>query len=136
MSNYDNETIICKFFEVINSHKIVSLDKFVTPNFIWHGNRNLGVKEYKKDLKGLYKAFPDAAWKIEDIFSQNDKVCVRWSFTGTHVSDWERFKASGNEISNGGISICRVVNGRLAEVWNNENLFSLYQQMGAGFRPS
>lgn len=130
LSIENNQEIIIKFFENLNSHSIKSLHKYVTSKFIWHGNRNQGIRETKKDLKGLIRAFPDATWLIEDIISQDDKVCVRWVFNGTHLFDWEKFQASGKSVTYGGISLCRVAKGKLAEVWNNENLLSFFQQMG------
>jgi predicted ester cyclase len=130
MSIDNNQEIIISFFENLNSHSIRSLNKYVTSNFIWHGNRSQSLRATVKDLTSLIGAFPDATWFIEDIIAQDDKVCVRWVFTGTHLKDWEKFSASGKSITYGGISLCPISNSKLAKVWNNENLLSFFQQMG------
>jgi len=57
-------------------------------------------------------------------------VVVRWTFRGTQKGAWENLPATGKRVTYGGISICRVEGGKLAEVWNNENLLGFFRQLG------
>jgi predicted ester cyclase len=130
MSSEENTAIIKRFFDGINQGKINVLDEVIGAGFVWHGTNNLSMEDYRKDLSGLFAAFPDAHWTIEDLIAQGDKVVIRWTFRGTQERGWEDLPATGKHVSYGGISICRVDGGKLVEVWNNENLLGLFRQLG------
>ena len=135
MNNTGCTFIVSWFFEAINNRDLDGLDGLVAPKFVWHGNNDQGIRAYKKDLKGIYDAFPNASWVIDDLLSDGDKGCVRWTFRGVHKGPWGTFPATGKRVIYGGITICRIAGGLLVEVWNIENLYSFYQQIGAKLVP-
>jgi steroid delta-isomerase-like uncharacterized protein len=130
MSDQEHELIVKKLFEEINGRNVGILERLLTSNFVWHGNNDQGRDEYKKDVNAVIAAFPDAKWNIDEIRSEEDKVVVRWSFSGTQRKAWGEVPSSGRQVTYGGITIFRLEEGKIAEVWNNENLLSLYRQIG------
>jgi steroid delta-isomerase-like uncharacterized protein len=136
MSTKANKQLIQKFFEALNQRELGILEALLTPNFVWHGNVDQSREDYRKDLQGVIAAFPDAKWIVEDLLADEDKVVIRWTFHGTHAHNWESTAATGKQITYGGISICRLLDGKVAEVWNNENLLSLYRQLGFQVNPT
>lgn len=135
MSSIENKLAIKMFFEGLNQRELDLLDKILTENFVWHGNNDQSREDYRKDLNGVIAAFPNAEWIIEDLLGEEDKVTIRWTFHGTHKNAWETIPATGKRVRYGGISICRLADGKIAEVWNNENLLSLYRQLGFRIDP-
>jgi steroid delta-isomerase-like uncharacterized protein len=80
----------------------------------------------------LYRsAFPDLKFTLDEVFSDGDMVCTRWSTTGTHDGDLMGIPASGNRISGSGISIDRMSDGKVAESWVQWDNLGLMQQIGA-----
>ena len=130
MSDPEHRLVVKKLFEGLNGRNVDILDRLLTPNFVWHGNNDQGRDEYKQDVNAVIAAFPDAKWDIDEILSKEDKVVVRWSFSGTQRNAWGGVPASGKHVTYGGITIFRLKEAKIAEVWNNENLLSLYRQIG------
>ena len=131
----ENKLVVKKVFEGINNQDLEVLDQLLNIDFVWHGNNDQSKANYQKDVEAVIAAFPDAKWAIEEILGEEDKVIVRWTFSGTQRNDWEGVPASEKRVTYGGITIFRLVDGKIAEVWNNENLLSLYRQMGFQITP-
>jgi predicted ester cyclase len=130
MSSEKNKLLVKRLFEGINQKGLEIYDQMTTPGFVWHGVIDQSRKEYRKDLGSVLSAFPDAKWEIHDLLCEDDKVIVRWTFFGTHTHPWGTLPATRKKIKYGGISIYRIEDEKIAEVWNNESLLSLYRQLG------
>ena len=130
MSTEEAKAVMRRFIEGINKGTTRGLGRVMAPGLVWHGTKDLSVRVYKRDLKGMFAAFPDAQWTIEDMIVEGDKVVVRWAFRGTHQGSWENVPPTGKQVTYGGISIGRVANGKLVEVWNSENLLGFFRQIG------
>jgi steroid delta-isomerase-like uncharacterized protein len=104
--------LIKKFFEALNQQELGIFEEILTLDFVWQGNNVQSREDYRKDLEGVIKAFPDAKWNIEDLLAEEDKVIIRWTFHGTHKYAWENVPATGKRITYSGITICRLVEAR------------------------
>jgi predicted ester cyclase len=66
---------------------------------------------------------------IEDIFAEGDRVCLRYTERGTFgVSAWGIEK--GKSYEKPGITIYRMENGQMAELWWQEDLLGWAHQLG------
>jgi predicted ester cyclase len=72
---------------------------------------------------------------IEDILGADDKVVVRWSATMTHTGDALGFPPSGKTIRSRGVSIARIVSGKIVEGWDNWDQLGMLEQIGAYQQP-
>jgi steroid delta-isomerase-like uncharacterized protein len=136
MSIQENMALIQRFFGGINEGTTDVLDEVMAPDLVWHGSsRNFGLSVYRDDLSGLFAAFPDAHWTIEDLIAKEDKVVVRWSFQGTQTGAWENLPATGKRVAYAGVSICRIRERKIVQVWNHENLLGLCRQLGFKLLP-
>lgn len=131
----ENKSVVKKLFEGINNQDLEVFDRLLNTDFVWYGNNDQSKTDYQKDVGAVIVAFPDAKWAIEEILGEEDKVIVRWIFSGTQRKDWEGVPASEKRVTYGGTTIFRVNEGKITEVWNNENLLSLYRQMGFQITP-
>ncbi len=56
--------------------------------------------------------------KIEDFIAEDDRVAVRWTFTGIYRAEPRPgFPAPGDKITTGSMSFYRVVNGKIDRDW-------------------
>jgi len=78
----------------------------------------------------VYQQAADGHWAIEEIFSVDDRVIVRWTGTGTHVGELNGAAPTGNTIRVDAITIHRVTDGKIAETWQVWDTLSLLQQIG------
>jgi steroid delta-isomerase-like uncharacterized protein len=84
----------------------------------------------------IRNAFPDTELMIEDIFAVDDKVAVRWVATGTHKGDGLGFPPSNRRVRISGITIARIVNGKIVEGWDNWDRLGMLEQIGAYKQPA
>lgn len=80
---------------------------------------------FASDLKRLRDAFPDAYYMIDDLRIDGEKAVVQVTFQGTHAGDFLHHPASHRKLTVLGLHLFRVVEGRIAEHWAFENVWSL-----------
>jgi steroid delta-isomerase-like uncharacterized protein len=78
----------------------------------------------------VYQDGVDGHWEIEDMFSTDDKVVVRWTGSGTHVADVNGIPATGRTIRVDAISVHRMAGGKIAETWEVWDTLGFLQQIG------
>jgi len=85
------------------------LGELVSPDYVGpQGSRGpAGFTE----IVGLRIAFPDIHYTIEDIVAEDDKVAVRWTWSGTHQAGFRSFGPTGKAVSNTGAGIFRLKAG-------------------------
>ena len=56
-------------------------------------------------------------------------MVVRWTASGTSKGNFYIFKPSGKIVEYTGISIYRIENGKIIEIWETRNTFVIMQQI-------
>ncbi|MEJ2615412.1 MAG: ester cyclase, partial [Ignavibacteriaceae bacterium] len=71
----------------------------------------IDLKSYKTwAVEECLTPFPDLYMSAKDVIIENNKAAVRWTFTGTQ-------KILVKQISQDGISIYRLTDGKIVEAW-------------------
>jgi len=91
----------------------------------WHGPES--VKQYATMLRA---AFPDLHYTVEEQITEGDKVVTRYTASGTHQSELMGVAPTGNWVEITGISITRIQDGKIEEVWENYDTLGMMQQLG------
>lgn len=91
---------------------------------------DLQKEEHRQFLLSLLAGFPDARWTIEDQFAEKDRVVTRWTFAGTQTGTFLGIDATGKELHTSGISIHRIVKGKIVEEWVEWDTLGVMQQWG------
>jgi steroid delta-isomerase-like uncharacterized protein len=91
----------------------------------WHGPES--VKQYATMLRA---AFPDLHYSVEDQIAEGDKVVTRYTASGTHQSELMGIAPTGNRVEITGISITRIEDGKIEEIWENYDTLGMMQQLG------
>jgi len=137
MLSETNKTVSRRFFEeVFGQGKLNVLDEIIAKDHVNSGPGSLpGLPtgpEGTKQLVTVYRnAFPDVHFTIDEQIAEGDKVVTRWSAHGTHQGELAGLPATGKSSTVTGISIDRIVNGKIAESWGIFDEFGLMQQLGA-----
>lgn len=87
--------------------------------------------EFRQGITELKKAFPDYAGTDEFYVVEGDRVVSRWTYQGTHRGEWMGIPPTGRRVIFTGISIDRVVDGRLVESILEMNMLDVLRQLGA-----
>jgi len=65
------------------------------------------------------------------MFAEGDRVCSRTVIYGTQTAEWMGVPPTGKVITMPGISIHRIVDGKITDDWASVNMLDVMQQLGA-----
>jgi steroid delta-isomerase-like uncharacterized protein len=120
--------------EVFNKGNLEAVDEVISSDFTHHDPNtrefSSGPMGYKKFIQSYRKAFPDLEITIEQQISEGDLVVDRWKGRGTHQGELMGMAPTGKQVSITGMTIHRIVAGKIVETWNNFDSLSMVQQLG------
>ena len=127
-----NKAVAMRVFdEIFNQGKFQLADEIYDPNFQNHGlHRSVDLKTDQDAVHAEKKAFPDLRMSVQQIVAEGDKVAVLWTFQGTHTgSGYEGLPATGTKVDLRGMTIWRIVDGRIVEEWSSFSETGAYLAM-------
>ena len=134
MSTETNKAIVRRLEEQVwNKHRLDLFEEFYTEDTILHAASfpsRSGLQAVKEDVAMMLNVYPDIQVAEEDMIAEGDEVVLRWTMRGTHQGELLGIPPTGKQITNAGISIYRLVNGKIAEEWFWPDNLNSFQQMG------
>jgi predicted ester cyclase len=129
MSVEQNRAVARRFVEeLLGKGNYQLFDELTVENYVDH---NLPPGITPQQGIGAFRAgFPDARFKVEDIVAEGEKVVVRYAINGTHTADFLGIPPTGKMIYMTGMSMYRVVDGKLTDGWVQYDQLGLMQQLG------
>ena len=128
-----NESIVRRLInEAWNAGKLEVVDDCVAPQYVHEGPLDSvrGPAGAKEMITKYRTAFPDCSLKIVELFSADDRVVVRFQYSGTHKAALEGLPPTGRSAKGSGTDIHRVENGRIVETFSQWDALGLMQQLG------
>ena len=92
--------------------------------------KDLGLDESEAVDHGWRAAFPDLELTIEKEIAEGDFVTVLWRGRGTNTGSGNGLAATGKKAEGRGISIFRVVDGKIKEEWTETSQLLILRQLG------
>jgi steroid delta-isomerase-like uncharacterized protein len=87
--------------------------------------------EHTKEVAAMsWNAFPDQRIIIEDEIAEDDKVVLRWTMRATHKGELLGIPATGKQVTESGMTIYRLANAKIGELWFQSDDLSVMQQVG------
>jgi steroid delta-isomerase-like uncharacterized protein len=129
-----NKELSWRFTELFSTGDEVLADEILSPEVVFHGTAGdgelRGVDALKGFVVGYRRAFPDAQSTVEDQVAEGDKVVTRWRARGTHRGELGPIAATDRPFEMDGVTIERIEEGRIAEVWVARDELGLLSQLG------
>lgn len=127
-----NKQVIRRMVALVDAGDLKALDQVWSPDLVLHfGAADFTRAQTEAILASLLVSFPDMRHVAHDLIAVDDKVVYRGTLTATHRGPYQGIAATGRPISVGQIAIFRMVDGRIAEYWEQADLMALMQQIGA-----
>ena len=136
MSTETNKAIVRRIGKQLwNEQRRELFEEFYVENVVHHGTPSgprlgPGVEGIKTAYDRLLNAFPDIQITNDDVIAEADKVVVRWTLRGTHKGELGDIPPTGKQVTQSGMSIFRLDNARIVEVWVVADNMSLMKQLG------
>jgi predicted ester cyclase len=80
--------------------------------------------------KEFLKSFPDQRVTIETLVAEGDYVAGYATYTGTQEGPMPPFPASGKKVESKFLSLFRLEEGKIAELWVEWDNLAMLKQLG------
>jgi steroid delta-isomerase-like uncharacterized protein len=119
------------FEEILSRGRFELAEQLYAKDFINHGiHRDASLEEDQAALKGWHQAFSDLSIVPEKLIAEGDLVAIYWIARGTNTGTGNGLPATGKKAELAGITIWRIVNGKIKEEWSAFDQLSMMQQLG------
>jgi len=134
MSVENNKAIARRFIQVWGDGNLDVIDELAAPSLVVRyptiPQVIQGSREFRHVIAGFRSAFPDSALRVEEEIAEGEKVMLRWTFSGTHKGSFMGIPATGKRVTWTGITIYRIVDGRVEEEQGEEDFVGFFRQVG------
>jgi predicted ester cyclase len=134
MSPEENKAIVRRWFEETDKGNDGIVDELCAPDYVDHNPPLPGMGDGRAGVHrgngALRAAFPDTAHTILAQVAEGDMVVTRLRGRGTFTGECLGIPPNGRVIELEGITIHRLVDGKLVEHWAQTDQLSLMQQLG------
>jgi steroid delta-isomerase-like uncharacterized protein len=119
------------FEDLLSRGRFELAEQLYAKDFVNHGlHRDISLEEDQTALKGWHQAFPDLSIVPAKLIADGDLVAVYWIARGTNTGTGNGLPATGKKAEQAGITIWRIVDGKIKEEWSAFDQLSLMQQLG------
>ena len=120
------------FEEVMAQGNLDIIDEVFARDFAGHdtAGEEFGREEFREGVIAMLAAFSDRNVVIADQLVAGDKVATRWHATAVHSAIFNGIPPTGRRVSMTGISIDRLVDGKIVESWEVTDDAGLLRQLG------
>jgi steroid delta-isomerase-like uncharacterized protein len=131
MSTESNKALVRRHYEeVLTGKNLVVIDELYAPVIGLTSGASMDREQFKAVAGMMHAAFPDVVVTVQDQIAEGDKVVTRWTAQATHLGDFMGIPATGKRVAAKAIHIHQIVDGRIAALWEEFDMFGLMQQLG------
>ena len=135
MGGQDPKTVARRVIEeVFGEGRLDVADEIISTDFVGHDpalpEPTRGPEGLRQAAAGYRAAFSDLTCTVDQQVAEGDTVVTRWTARGTHDGDFFGIAPTGKQATVTGISIDRIVDGKVVEDHTNWDTFGLMQQLG------
>ena len=134
MTTAENKAVISSFVEeVLNQGRLERVDDLVAVDFVEIDplpGQQQGREGLRQVVSAFRTAFPDLHWVIEEMVGEGEKVFSRFTWHGTHRSEFFGVPATGKQITVKGTVVDRLVAGKMVESQILMDGLSMMRQLG------
>ena len=135
MSSEQNKAIVRRAFEEPWKGNLDVLDELLASDYAGHDPASpqplrgpAGVKAFVSTYRA---AFSNARVTVEQQLAEGDLVATRWSGRGTHDGELMGIEPTGKDVTVSGLTISRLVDGKIVEEFQNWDTFGMLKQLDA-----
>jgi steroid delta-isomerase-like uncharacterized protein len=135
MSSEQNKTIVRRALEEAWKGNLNVIDELIASDYVGYDPANPepvrgpeGVKEF---VSSYLAAFPDVRITVEQQLGEGDLVATRWTARGTHKGELMGIQPTGKQASVTGLTLSRLVGGKIVEEHTNWDTLGMLQQLDA-----
>jgi steroid delta-isomerase-like uncharacterized protein len=130
-----NKDLVRRVTASLNAADWDALDELLAKDFRRHSQATSGAQvssreEFKKLQKSFLASMPDQHVAIEMLIAEGDLVAAYATYTGTQSGPMGQFPATGKSVESKFLSIFRIEDDRIAELWVEWDNLAMLAQLG------
>lgn len=130
----DLKAIARREVEMFSTGDLSIADEIYSDDYVGHDPTKpepiRGIEAAKEEAAGYRAAFSDLTLTIDNQVAEGEYVVTRWTARGTHDGDLDGIAPTGRSATTGGISMIRVVDGKIVEDYTEWDALGLMTQLG------
>lgn len=134
MPSEAQKTVVRRLHTEVNDQlRYDLLPELVAEDLVYHGPLPLsapGREGLQQLLEFFRAAFPEQHTAIHALTAEGDLVTSLHTHHGTHGGPFMGLPPTGKEIAVPGIEVFRIADGKIVEMWQQDDLFGLMMQLG------
>jgi steroid delta-isomerase-like uncharacterized protein len=134
MSLEANKDILRRFFAAAGANDQDAMLALVAPDSTIHTpvpGSFQGPEGARQFLGVYFGAFPEQRTAVHELVAEGDRVLVRHTHHVTHGGDFAGLPPTGKQAVIDGLELFRIADGKIAEMWHQDDLLGLMIQLGA-----
>jgi steroid delta-isomerase-like uncharacterized protein len=126
-----NEAVARRVFdEIFNQGRFAAADEIYARDFVNHGvHRNADLAEDQAAVRWEKKVAPDLHITVDLMTASEDTVTVVWTARGRNTGHAGWIPPTGTRIELRGITVWRMVDGRIHDEWTSFDELSILRQV-------
>jgi len=125
------KSVARRFYEIVGSGRAEDLDEVCAADLTGHAGAGSDLNDLKASVASFVVPFPDLTPEVRHLVQEGDLVSVWLSYTATHQADFAGVPASGRRVRFAAWDLLRVQDGKIAEITQYCDLFTIMSQIGA-----
>ena len=137
MSAEENKALVAAYLREVDKGRVEALREFSRPDLVLHlpGFPPLGLEAAIESGRHFRAAFPDLSHETFDLIAQGDRVVLSTVIKGTHTGRFQGMASTGRPISINVVTIFRLEEEQIAEIWELADLLRFFLQLGFSVQP-
>jgi predicted ester cyclase len=78
----------------------------------------------------IHQAFDGPKLTFHEVFSNGDRLAIRFTMTGTHRGEFVGIAPTGRSVAVDGITILHFKDGKCVERWSSVDMYAWLAQLG------
>jgi predicted ester cyclase len=116
--------------EILTEGKFQVADEIYAKDFVNHGlHRNADLQEDQAAARWEKQHLPDLKMTVDLMVAEGDLVTVMWTLRGTNTVPIGILPATGVRIEERGITVWRIVGGRIRDEWTSFDSLRILRQI-------
>jgi predicted ester cyclase len=116
--------------EILSQGKFQVADEIYAKDFVNHGlHRNVDLQVDQAAARWEKKTLPDMTLTADLMLAEGDLVTVVWTLRGTNTATIGRLPATGVRIEERGITVWRIVDGKIRDEWTSFDQLRIVRQL-------
>lgn len=125
-----NKQVVTRLFEDgFNRNDAAAIDGLVSADYV-DASGERGPAALRQVMTRLHGAFPDIHYTIESVVAEGDDVAIRWHWSGTHRGVFRGVAPTARAVTNNGIGIFRVREGKIVAASIETDRLAFLQAVG------